>query len=591
MAVVVNTVKIVSFGSNGIEVTVLPGVAVPANTPAFLIAGSDGTDARYIRTATDGTVRVDPTGTTTQPISAASLPLPTGAAQEHTTAGSPSSVRLSDGSAFYDATKTGQLPAALTGSGNLKVAVQEALPAGTALIGKFQLRNPGNTVDLGDASNPVRIDPTGTTTQPISAASLPLPTGAATETTLATRATESSLVAQSMVDNAGFSDAVTRIVPAGFIFDETAGTALTENDGAAARIDSKRAIVFALEDESTRGRRLTITAANAAKVDGSAVTQPVSGTVTANQGTAAALSGAWPVKHTDGTNTMPTMDATARPGFVRAFGVDANNAAPTVNPVAVAGWDGTNLRILKTDDQGRVRTVSPTGTLSGFADGQIVLASSTVTAVRSTTYTEPSVGAQRSVASSNANDTSAGTGARTIRITYYTLTAGVVAGPFTEDKTLNGTTPVNTTATNICFIEKIEVLTVGSTGSNVGIITLYGSTAGGGGTVWTIAATANKTFAAHHYVPNGVTCNVTGLLLGIKGADTTGGFLRAKDPTNANAAEIQITDNLRAPSSGQNFRSYGTPIDVVGPARITAYVAPDSTSSRTYYMSFDFYEE
>jgi hypothetical protein len=483
VAVVVNTVKIVAFGSNGIEVTVLDGVAVPANTPALIIAGSDGTNARYIRTATDGTVRVDPTGTTTQPISASSLPLPTNAA------------------------------------------------------------------------------------------------------------TETSLVAQSIVDNAGFSDAVTRIIPAGFILDETPGTALTENDAAAARIDSKRAIVFALEDESTRGRRLTITAANAAKVDGSGVTQPVSGTVTANQGTAAALAGYWPVRITDGTNTMPTGDAVARALYVRAFGPDADGAAPTNNPVRVAGWDGTDLRTIKTDIQGRVVTVPATGSLSGFANGQIVLNSTAITACRSTTYTEPSSNAQRSIASANANDTSAGTGARTLRITYYSLSAGVITGPFTEDVTLNGTTPVNTVSTTICFIEKIHVLTVGSTGSNVGIITLYGSTAGGGGAVWTIAATASQTFSCHHYVPSGSTCNISGLLLGIKGADTTGGFLRAKNPADANAAEIQISDNLRAPSSGQSFRSYSTPIDVAGPSRITGYIAADSTSSRTYYMSFDFYEE
>lgn len=45
------------------------------------------------------------------------------------------------------------------------------------------LRNNSGT-EIATSSNPLRIDPTGTTTQPISAASLPLPTGAATETTL-----------------------------------------------------------------------------------------------------------------------------------------------------------------------------------------------------------------------------------------------------------------------------------------------------------------------------------------------------------------------------------------------------------------------
>ena len=51
----------------------------------------------------------------------------------------------------------------------------------------------GGSVEAGTAAQPLRIDPTGTTTQPISAAALPLPAGAATEATLATRATEATL--------------------------------------------------------------------------------------------------------------------------------------------------------------------------------------------------------------------------------------------------------------------------------------------------------------------------------------------------------------------------------------------------------------
>jgi hypothetical protein len=56
------------------------------------------------------------------------------------------------------------------------------------------------------------------------------------------------------------------------------------------------------------GQPISIQGGNsiAVKVDGSAVTQPVSGTVTANQGTAAALAGAWPVEVTDGTNVLGT---------------------------------------------------------------------------------------------------------------------------------------------------------------------------------------------------------------------------------------------------------------------------------------------
>lgn len=81
---------------------------------------------------------------------------------------------------------------------------------------------------------------------------------------------------EKIADNAGFTDGTSKVQPAGFILDETAGAALTENDAAAARIDSKRAQVLVIEDGTTRGRRATVSAAGAVAVDGSAVTQPIS---------------------------------------------------------------------------------------------------------------------------------------------------------------------------------------------------------------------------------------------------------------------------------------------------------------------------
>lgn len=63
-----------------------------------------------------------------------------------------------------------------------------------------------------------------------------------------------------MTDNAGFTDGTSKVVPSGYILDETVGTSLTENDVAAARIDAKRAQVFVLEDQTTRGRRAVISA-------------------------------------------------------------------------------------------------------------------------------------------------------------------------------------------------------------------------------------------------------------------------------------------------------------------------------------------
>jgi hypothetical protein len=93
------------------------------------------TDVGY--SAGDQRVPVDGSGVT-QPVSAASLPLPAGAAQEHTTAISPSAARLTDGTTFYKPT-------------------------------------------------------TPSDTQPVSALSLPLPAGAATETTLGNVAKDATL--------------------------------------------------------------------------------------------------------------------------------------------------------------------------------------------------------------------------------------------------------------------------------------------------------------------------------------------------------------------------------------------------------------
>lgn len=56
-----------------------------------------------------------------------------------------------------------------------------------------------------------------------------------------------------IADNAAFVDGTSAGLVPLLIYDEVAGTALTENDAAAARIDVKRAQVMVLEDATTRG--------------------------------------------------------------------------------------------------------------------------------------------------------------------------------------------------------------------------------------------------------------------------------------------------------------------------------------------------
>lgn len=139
--------------------------AARARVPVEAYVGTAAIDPRAIRALTSvdqvtvANASLAVTGTfwqATQPVSGTFWP---------TTAAAPASQRLSDGAAFYDATKTGQLPSALVG-GRL-------------------------SVDLG-----------ATITVPISAASLPLPAGAAQE-----HVTAAGFHSARLTDGAAFYDA------------------------------------------------------------------------------------------------------------------------------------------------------------------------------------------------------------------------------------------------------------------------------------------------------------------------------------------------------------------------------------------------
>lgn len=178
----------------------------------------------------------------TQPISASALPLPTGASTS-----------------------------ALQTSGNSSLS---------SIDGKV----PAN---LTVTSTRLLVDGSGVT-QPVSAASLPLPTGAATETTLSTLngKVPSNLTVTAtrlLVDGSG----VTQPVSAASLPLPT-GAATAAKQPALGTAGSASADVITVQG---------IASMTALKVDGSAVTQPVSGTVNAAQ------SGTWTVQPGNTANT------------------------------------------------------------------------------------------------------------------------------------------------------------------------------------------------------------------------------------------------------------------------------------------------
>lgn len=80
-----------------------------------------------------------------------------------------------------------------------------------------------------------------------------------------------------------------------------------------------------------------------------------------------------------------------------------------------------------------------------------------------------SLGTQLTVVSTSANDTAAGTGARTIRIIYLDLNLEEKY----EDVVMNGLTPVLTVATNIRYVNGAISLTLGSGKAAAGDITIF----------------------------------------------------------------------------------------------------------------------
>lgn len=263
------------------------------------------------------------------------------------------------------------------------------------------------------------------------------------------------------------------------------------------------------------------------------------------------------------------------------------------NKSIVAGVTPTNIFVnMLVDETGAQIVNTIAGFNAAFSQGYRATAALTRVDVRATTFVEQTTNAQRSISSANANDTGAGTGARTVRITYYTAT---FTGPFTVDLTLSGVAAVNTGVADICYVEKIQVLTAGSGGVNAGIITLFGSTGGGGGAIGTIAAGDNQTFWTHHYVPAGKTCVITGFIGSHSNTVVGGGAmftLRAKDFALANSAERQVSDFLRVYGQASSSpRNYLSPIKVIGPARVLAYVQPETATASVYRAAFDFFEQ
>lgn len=176
-------------------------------------------------------------------------------------------------------------------------------------------------------------------------------------------------------------------------------------------------------------------------------------------------------------------------------------------------------------------------------------------------YSFPSsAGVQMSIVSSSANDTSAGTGIRSVDLIY--LDANLAEQ--TESVTLNGTTPVLTVATNIRFIQCMIGTSYGSGKSAAGNI----SASNGGNTYSYIAAGDVRCSSSVRMVPAGKRIIVTSFFGGsVSGTATAGTNINMASP--AYDGYNFITSNVFIPLVSGSFQDNSAGLTIPVPLSFT----------------------
>lgn len=219
--------------------------------------------------------------------------------------------------------------------------------------------------------------------------------------------------------------------------------------------------------------------------------------------------------------------------------------------------------------------------------GKVSTAAVTTVPVMASSFSYPSADINVYIASSNANDTLAGTGAQKITIVYFKANG---TGPLSEIASLQGTTGFFS-ANTMAFIQSVEVSQVGSGGANAGNILL--SNLSPIATVASVLAGDNQTFYAQHFVGLGKTCYITYLSFGSTAtAVGQGGVFNLKKqkiPLSSNPVLTAGIETLVGTTSTTPI-TFKTPIVVVGPALIYLNITPNSSTANTFNASLGGYE-
>lgn len=228
---------------------------------------------------------------------------------------------------------------------------------------------------------------------------------------------------------------------------------------------------------------------------------------------------------------------------------------------------------------------------SGTICGYVATSAASSVTVRATAYVPQGTNVQRSIVSTSVNDTSAGTGARTILITYLSTDMSTYK---TDTVTLNGTTAVNTNATDIALIERMVVATNGSGGGNAGTINLLTGLAGAGSIWGSISTGDGQTFWCHHYVITGKTFYISAITAAATAANGQIMLFQISNPALSPAgpqlqvASIYLHGNQTTAGFPPVDKSIQASNPIVGPAIIFLNEKPTAVTASTTYASFEF---
>lgn len=222
--------------------------------------------------------------------------------------------------------------------------------------------------------------------------------------------------------------------------------------------------------------------------------------------------------------------------------------------------------------------------------GNLTSTSASEVLVSSRAYAEQGAQAQRSMVSTSAIDSDAlATGARVVRINYLNSAYELKF----EDVVMNGILPVDTIATDIRFIESLEVIKGVAAAGALKLMTLA---AGLGVEFAGIGVSTTQSFMCHHYVPAGKQCFVQNW--GATVDDEASMKLTGQDMTTPQTTLVdriidleKLFDGNPTPPTRINFqRGFDGGLALQEKTYVRVTVVPNQASSTTTRSWLNLYE-